>query len=811
MDQDQVDQEIWEQAVEARREECAALETSVVTELLKSLALEDAGIDIAHTESLSPVDQVEKLLIDLFAVASNNALDPEERRKHFDTLEQLRIKLDEAVAAQKAAATNETTTATTPPSASETGSSKPPHRSVDTDDQTPEKAAARTSPESLESSKSGKLAIEQLDLRTGEVLATFPSISDATAKYGLSRAAISQQLHGRAKSCKGFFWRTVGSTDLPHGLNPHTVEASAPKSNSSKDLATVPAASKRKSPVTVAPTASNSTQKSSSEQRPSSTANLAAKEAATAPAASKPKDPVTVAPTASNSTKNRSASITARLAAASASTTEEAASAVAAVFPGATSKAAAPATWGSSLPSKAAAPATRGSSLGGVAPPPYQRTSDTVSVEKAKKKAKSALSSASSSAPNVTRPQIAREVAPVVDTASTNVNTTALSTSTSTAQVNSSKSNKRLLADDSDMDISADDASTGPTNQSTGSRNGQEPPKKVPRTEKFSTKIAYTTVVMDTKTAVSGVHKSTYFPPDRIPNSKCYSFALKARNGVRAFYKSHWPSDEMSKSAGQLFEMWEPFWQVEQVVKSGVTSKIELLEWEDNKRSPVRPLTVGVLDFPSLSGDLASKIDWGTNKSETGRKPKDGDYALLLRMLPTQIDPKYKNKRSNCHLWPKGTFLTVNGEPVVLQQRIQANHDETKWEYQSHPLDLAQHIKSAPKGETTLTMCCYDRTPFLYMVAICCYKSPSTLTKGLLQPNNRFLQRLSWGESCEKAMGYIHQQSVSLDDDDRETNGQATKVDGGKLVFSLLDPVMKVPMTTPVRGIRCKHWQVRAC
>jgi hypothetical protein len=603
------------------------------------------------------------------------------------------------------------------------------------------------------------MVVEQLDLSTGKVLATHPSISLAHASLGFAKTStgIDHVLYGRTTSWHGYFWRRAGSKELPSGLEPRHGEASMP--DASKDATAKPTPSQRKSPATVAPTStvtSNSNQSSNSKQRPSITANLAA---------------------------------------ASASTTETAASSVAAEKPAATSR--------------ATAPGSRKPPPNEVAPPPYQRTSDTVSLEMAKKNAKRTSASASSSSHNGTLPQISRESVPVRTwgSSTTGGNAATLPTSTSTVQTNSSNSKRRKGAsDDSDMDISDDDENTGP-NQSTRPRKGQEPPKKLPRIDKPPAKV------MDTKTVAQNAQTFVDFPPDLRVSALYYSFAQKGRQGVGVFYRKHWPSDEMLMSAGKLFEMWEPYWQVEKVIVTGVTAKIEKLEWEDqSKKSLIKPLTVGAIDVPSLSGGEASKISWGTNKLDPERKPKDGDYALLLRMLPTQIDPKYKNKRANCHLWPKGTFLTVNGKPVFLQQRRQASHDESKWEYQSHPLDLAQYIKS-PEGKTPLTMCCYDPTPFLYMVAVCCYKSPTSLTKGFLQPDNRLLQRLSLEESCEKAMVYINQQTVSIDDDDSgdddETNGQASKPDVGKLVFSLLDPITKVPITTPVRGQQCKHWQVR--
>ena len=65
----------------------------------------------------------------------------------------------------------------------------------------------------------GQKPIEQLDLKTGEVLATFDSISDALAHVGSdSVSAISSVLNGHQPSRFGYFWRYKGSNALPRKL-----------------------------------------------------------------------------------------------------------------------------------------------------------------------------------------------------------------------------------------------------------------------------------------------------------------------------------------------------------------------------------------------------------------------------------------------------------------------------------------------------------------------------------------------------------------------------------------------------------------
>lgn len=62
----------------------------------------------------------------------------------------------------------------------------------------------------------GQKPVEQLDLKTGQVLATFDSISNAAASVGASEPGhIVAVCMGRYKSSGGFFWRYKGSGALP--------------------------------------------------------------------------------------------------------------------------------------------------------------------------------------------------------------------------------------------------------------------------------------------------------------------------------------------------------------------------------------------------------------------------------------------------------------------------------------------------------------------------------------------------------------------------------------------------------------------
>lgn len=761
--QQQQQRTCWDRIVKRRRQDCATfLEDSVVEEVFKKAVplVDDDGDGIVQFKS--PLDQVEHVLNELFEVASNKTLKPQKRRKAFETIQQLRKQLDEAVAAgrktkqqqQQQHMNGTTATATKPRNDS---SLQPPASSS---------VAATTNNE--------KAAVVEPTSRPA-----LPPISSPLASLKPT---------------------PTNSKTVPPIPSSSSVPSKAPATTSTSSQ-------QRKSPVTVP--AGTSNHKNSSQ---------------------------------SSSSASKQRFSTASLAAASTLTTEEAASAIPDANTAANTRTIPPISgtgkrWGAPAPASV-------SNVNGVAPPPYQRTSDTVAASKETKAAKGQPPSkrgasttmttgpSTSSATNDTgAANGSRAPLPPTSTGTMNGQDAATLKATSCKNDSSSSSSKRRndhtnAVDNDEMDISDgdDENSTGPKRSSQQQQNAattDEPPKKIPRTEKKSptpnkvivaASVPSTAFVLDTKTTVHDKPILIDFPPDEIPkdrsSSLCYSFSQRERHTpARVVFKKHWPSNEMLMGAGRLFEMWEPFWQVEAAITAGVTAKVDKVMWAAQSKKPsVTPLTVGTIDMPILEDGLASKISWGTNKLDASRKPKDGDYALLLRMLPIQIDPKYKNKRANCHLWPKGTFITINGKPIMLQQRKQASHDHTKWEYQCHPLDLAQYIKS-PKDKPRLEMWCYDPAPFLYTIAVCCYKSPTSLTLGLLQPTNPFMQRLSLEESCEKAMTYIHQQSVSIDDDEDEVSSSP---DVGRLIFSVLDPISKQPMKTPVRGQRCKHWQVSA-
>lgn len=62
----------------------------------------------------------------------------------------------------------------------------------------------------------GQKPVEKLDRKTGEVLASFKSVTDAGKVVGATRiSAIVGVCNGRVRSSAGFFWRYEGSDALP--------------------------------------------------------------------------------------------------------------------------------------------------------------------------------------------------------------------------------------------------------------------------------------------------------------------------------------------------------------------------------------------------------------------------------------------------------------------------------------------------------------------------------------------------------------------------------------------------------------------
>jgi hypothetical protein len=184
---------------------------------------------------------------------------------------------------------------------------------------------------------------------------------------------------------------------------------------------------------------------------------------------------------------------------------------------------------------------------------------------------------------------------------------------------------------------------------------------------------------------------------------------------------------------------------------------------------------------------------WGKPSSQ----PFEGGCRyVILRMLP--VNSAVQN-RADCHMWPKGTFLQINGEPVPLTQR---SHNGKDWEGSSKVLDLSPYIKDASES-LSLEMCCYDDEPYYFCIAVCSYRIPERILREALDPKSSLLSRLPRGAGLQQAKQRLQSSCLSVDDDDDDVCAET------RFTFSLLCPISKQVIRHPVRGKNCQHWQVR--
>jgi len=257
----------------------------------------------------------------------------------------------------------------------------------------------------------------------------------------------------------------------------------------------------------------------------------------------------------------------------------------------------------------------------------------------------------------------------------------------------------------------------------------------------------------------------------------------------------------------------EPYWMGVKNIHFGMTSKVDKVEWSKGARHPTNePKTVWTFNFNKWCDELiADKIikKWG---DESEKEPKEGEFRLLLRMLPVDVDEKMKKKRADCHLWPKGTMLLVDDKVVPdLVQRKQQSHCLSEWKGMCKHFDLSSAIKF-PLHKHKIQLCSCEAQQYYISITVCQYRSPQFLFRKLLgkEPECKNLpchelERLSLEASMEKAKGLINQQAIVLDDEIEKSSNNNGLV--GKFVFSLIDPVAKKAIVTPVRGRKCKHWQ----
>ncbi len=93
-----------------------------------------------------------------------------------------------------------------------------------------------------------------------------------------------------------------------------------------------------------------------------------------------------------------------------------------------------------------------------------------------------------------------------------------------------------------------------------------------------------------------------------------------------------------------------------------------------------------------------------------------------MRALPLQRSVKEKKKRADCHLWPKGTFIEVNGggsrKVAKIIQRRQQCHDPSEWKGSSYPVSCKLALsESYPVKRCHPGVACMLTADYFFLVA----------------------------------------------------------------------------------------------
>jgi hypothetical protein len=283
-------------------------------------------------------------------------------------------------------------------------------------------------------------------------------------------------------------------------------------------------------------------------------------------------------------------------------------------------------------------------------------------------------------------------------------------------------------------------------------------------------------------------------------NAPTFSGSIRERATTKITFTPKQLAPQPTEDLSARFKDGDPFWEIIGVIDAGVTSGVEPPKVEAAQTAA--RLEFNVSQYPIVSYcHLIPSMSWGKIQPDS---PKNGDVSLILRMLPLTSNTDTK-KRADCHLWPKGTFLQIDGKAVRLAQRKQQAHNEKLWKGMCKHLDITEHI-SHPEKLARIQLCCYDDQPYLYCLTVCEFRSVDKVFDTLMDPGQTWIEKLSREEGFRKAIQYVNAngQMVVLDSDNDES-----EKDAAKLIFSLICPISKAVMKTPVRGKNCKHWQVR--
>jgi len=315
--------------------------------------------------------------------------------------------------------------------------------------------------------------------------------------------------------------------------------------------------------------------------------------------------------------------------------------------------------------------------------------------------------------------------------------------------------------------------------------------------------------------------------------------------------------DEECAEIQERLSTWDPYYRIiEELGRYEVDSDPQLdgkarKTIVGTKTTPCQPTRRGTLitdhpnscaqvtvDLPdSISKSARAKTD-GAGRPATSGQPwgvkfgehvardrlKSKDRRLMVRTLPLVRTEKEREDRADIHRWPLYSFVQLDRrqsqEVVIRVEQRKQNQGDGKPGGLCRPLDLSQYVTNA-RSSFTFKIGAYQvieksgapgqkpgRLSGSYAVhlSICEYVGADDLFEELMgrRTTGITLPQISLRSSTKIAKAYLAKELVCLDSDDEE-GLQQPEVTCTKL--SLLCPLTRMPIKTPVRGRDCKHLQ----
>ena len=266
----------------------------------------------------------------------------------------------------------------------------------------------------------------------------------------------------------------------------------------------------------------------------------------------------------------------------------------------------------------------------------------------------------------------------------------------------------------------------------------------------------------------------------------------------------------------RLYEC-DPFWEIVAYVDVFQTNPVDSSNYSTHLKTPPFAKTAfqASMDIKKAymrQNKIVGKLDvkgneWGLLRSNNYLA---GETRLLFIMIPQNPGPA---KRASGHCWPKGTFLQLStmkrGKQetgrIRLDQRAQRSYDLSLWKGMCKILDLTQHIDE-PNDPIKVEGITYDDDLYFGCVVYAKFRPPNVVYQILMDRTSPdSISFLTTEEAERKAISFASSEMVVIDSDDENEPGVE---EAGKFIFSLTDASSMKLMTTPVRGIYCKHFQV---